>query len=250
MTAMRAIAFCFLKYPPEYVQLHLSIEKIFRLTNVNSQYQELLMSLPRINEAAPDFNANTTHGPRSLADYKGKWLILFSHPADFTPVCTTEFMGFAKKADLFKSMNCELLGLSIDSIYSHLAWMQSIKNNFGMEIPFPIIDDIKMDVAQAYGMIHPGAADTQAVRATFFIDPEGKMRAMVYYPMSNGRSIDEFVRLLQAMQTSDANKIATPEGWTPGCDVIVPPPKSPEAIAQRLTEGYAMKDWYFATKSL
>jgi peroxiredoxin (alkyl hydroperoxide reductase subunit C) len=250
MTAMRAIAFCFLKYPPEYVQLHLSIEKIFRLTNVNSQNQELLMSLPRINEAAPDFNANTTHGPRSLADYKGKWLILFSHPADFTPVCTTEFMGFAKKADLFKSMNCELLGLSIDSIYSHLAWMQSIKNNFGMEIPFPIIDDIKMDVAQAYGMIHPGAADTQAVRATFFIDPEGKMRAMVYYPMSNGRSIDEFVRLLQAMQTSDANKIATPEGWTPGCDVIVPPPKSPEAIAQRLTEGYAMKDWYFATKSL
>jgi peroxiredoxin (alkyl hydroperoxide reductase subunit C) len=250
MTAMRAIVFCFLKYPPEYVQLHLSIEKIFRLTNVNSQYQELLMSLPRINEAAPDFNANTTHGPRSLADYKGKWLILFSHPADFTPVCTTEFMGFAKKADLFKSMNCELLGLSIDSIYSHLAWMQSIKNNFGMEIPFPIIDDIKMDVAQAYGMIHPGAADTQAVRATFFIDPEGKMRAMVYYPMSNGRSIDEFVRLLQAMQTSDANKIATPEGWTPGCDVIVPPPKSPEAIAQRLTEGYAMKDWYFATKSL
>jgi peroxiredoxin (alkyl hydroperoxide reductase subunit C) len=250
MTAMRAIAFCFLKYPPEYVQLHLSIEKIFRLTNVNSQNQELLMSLPRINEAAPDFNANTTHGPRSLADYKGKWLILFSHPADFTPVCTTEFMGFAKKADVFKSMNCELLGLSIDSIYSHLAWMQSIKNNFGMEIPFPIIDDIKMDVAQAYGMIHPGAADTQAVRATFFIDPEGKMRAMVYYPMSNGRSIDEFVRLLQAMQTSDANKIATPEGWTPGCDVIVPPPKSPEAIAQRLTEGYAMKDWYFATKSL
>ena len=208
------------------------------------------MSLPRINEAAPDFNANTTHGPRSLADYKGKWLILFSHPADFTPVCTTEFMGFAHKAELFKSMNCELLGLSIDSIYSHLAWMQSIKNNFGVEIPFPIIDDIKMEVAQAYGMIHPGAADTQAVRATFFIDPEGKLRAMVYYPMSNGRSIDEFVRLLQAMQTSDANKIATPEGWTPGCDVIVPPPKTPEAIVKRQTEGYAMKDWYFATKSL
>ena len=208
------------------------------------------MSLPRINEAAPAFTANTTHGPRSLEDYKGKWLILFSHPADFTPVCTTEFMGFARKADLFKSMNCELLGLSINSIYSHLAWMQSIKNNFGVEIPFPIIDDIKMEVAQAYGMIHPGAADTQAVRATFFIDPEGKLRAMVYYPMSNGRSIDEFVRLLQAMQTSDANKIATPEGWTPGCDVIVPPPKSPEAIEARKGEGYAMKDWYFATKSL
>ena len=208
------------------------------------------MSMPLINEAAPAFSANTTHGLRSLADYKGKWLILFSHPADFTPVCTTEFIGFAKRSELFKSMNCELLGLSIDSIYSHLAWMQSIKYNFGVEIPFPIIDDIKMEVAQAYGMIHPGAADTQAVRATFFIDPEGKLRAMVYYPMSNGRSIEEFVRLLQAMQTSDANKIATPEGWTPGCDVIVPPPKTPEAIAKRKGEGYAMKDWYFSTKSL
>ena len=206
--------------------------------------------LPRINEPAPDFKVNTTHGERSLADYKGKWLVLFSHPADFTPVCTTEFIGFAKHAEQFKSMNCELLGLSIDSIYSHLAWMQSIKNNFGVEITFPIIDDIKMEVAQAYGMIHPGAADTQAVRATFFIDPEGKLRAMVYYPMSNGRSIDEFVRLLQAMQTSDANKIATPEGWTPGCDVIVPPPKTPAAIEARKAEGYAMKDWYFSTKSL
>ena len=206
--------------------------------------------LPRINEPAPDFKVNTTHGERRLADYKGKWLVLFSHPADFTPVCTTEFIGFAKAADTFKAMNCELLGLSIDSIYSHLAWMQSIKNNFGVEITFPIIDDIKMEVAQAYGMIHPGAADTQAVRATFFIDPEGKLRAMVYYPMSNGRSIDEFVRLLQAMQTSDANKIATPEGWTPGCDVIVPPPKTPAAIEARKAEGYAMKDWYFSTKSL
>ena len=208
------------------------------------------VGLPRINEPAPAFNVKTTHGERSLADYKGKWLILFSHPADFTPVCTTEFIGFAKAADQFKAMNCELLGLSIDSIYSHLAWMQSIKNNFGVEITFPIIDDIKMEVAQAYGMIHPGAADTQAVRATFFIDPEGKLRAMVYYPMSNGRSIDEFVRLLQAMQTSDANKIATPEGWTPGCDVIVPPPKTPAAIEARKAEGYAMKDWYFSTKSL
>lgn len=206
--------------------------------------------LPRINEPAPDFTANTTHGQKSLADYKGKWLVLFSHPADFTPVCTTEFIAFAKAADTFKAMNCELLGLSIDSIYSHLAWMQSIRDNFGVEIPFPIIDDIKMDVARAYGMIHPGAADTQAVRATFFIDPQGMLRAMVYYPMSNGRSISEFVRLLTAMQTSDANKIATPEGWTPGCDVIVPPPKTPAAIEARKGEGYAMKDWYFATRAL
>ena len=211
---------------------------------------ESASTFPRLNEPAPAFRANTTHGERCLEDYKGQWLILFSHPADFTPVCTTEFIAFAKASEKFKSMNCALLGLSIDSVYSHLAWMQSIKSSFDIEIPFPIIDDIKMDVARAYGMIHPGAADTQAVRATFFIDPEGKLRAMVYYPMSNGRSIDEFVRLLTAMQTSDANKVATPEGWIPGQDVIVPPPKTPAAIEVRKSEGYAMKDWYFATRAL
>ncbi len=207
-------------------------------------------SFPRLNEPAPAFSAKTTHGDRSLADYKGKWLILFSHPADFTPVCTTEFIGFQKHADTFRSMNCELIGLSIDSLYSHLAWTSSIKEKFGVEISFPIIEDIKMEVASAYGMVHPGAADTQAVRATFFIDPEGILRAMVYYPMSNGRSIEEFLRLLQAMQTSDANKIATPEGWTPGCDVIVPPPKTSEAVAKRPSEGYKTTDWYFSTRAL
>ena len=148
------------------------------------------VAFPRLNEPAPDFKAKTTHGERSLADYKGKWLILFSHPADFTPVCTTEFIGFQKAADTFRGMNCELIGLSIDSLYSHLAWTQNIQEKFGVEISFPIIEDIKMDVARAYGMVHPGAADTQAVRATFFIDPNGILRAMVYYPMSNGRSID------------------------------------------------------------
>lgn len=211
---------------------------------------ETTSSFPYLNEPAPEFKAKTTHGDRSLSDYKGKWLILFSHPADFTPVCTTEFIGFQKHAATFRSMNCELIGLSIDSLYSHLAWVQNIKEKFGVEISFPIIEDIKMDVAKAYGMVHPGAADTQAVRATFFIDPNGILRAMVYYPMSNGRSIDEFVRLLQAMQTSDANKIATPEGWTPGCDVIVPPPKTAEAVAARAGEGYNTVDWYFSTKKL
>jgi peroxiredoxin (alkyl hydroperoxide reductase subunit C) len=211
---------------------------------------ENVATFPRLNEAAPGFNAKTTHGDRTLSDYKGKWLILFSHPADFTPVCTTEFIGFQKHAATFRGMNCELLGLSIDSLYSHLAWTQNIQEKFGVEISFPIIEDIKMDVAKAYGMVHPGAADTQAVRATFFIDPNGILRAMVYYPMSNGRSIDEFVRLLQAMQTSDANKVATPEGWTPGCDVIVPPPKTPDAIKARLAEGYKTTDWYYSTKSL
>ena len=211
---------------------------------------ENVASFPRLNEAAPDFKAKTTHGERSLADYKGKWLILFSHPADFTPVCTTEFIGFERAAETFRSMNCELIGLSIDSLYSHLAWTQNIKEKFGVEISFPIIEDIKMEVASAYGMVHPGAADTQAVRATFFIDPNGILRAMVYYPMSNGRSIDEFVRLLKAMQTSDANQVATPEGWTPGCEVIVPPPKTAEAVAKRPSEGYKTTDWYFSTKSL
>ena len=163
---------------------------------------ENTVGLPQLNARAPEFKAVTTSGPRTLDDYKGKWLILFSHPADFTPVCTTEFIGFAKHFDKFQSMNCELLGLSIDSLFSHLAWMRNIKEKFGVTIPFPIIEDIKMDVARAYGMIHPGAADTQAVRATFFIDPKGVLRAMVYYPMSNGRSIEEFVRLLDAMQTT------------------------------------------------
>ena len=211
---------------------------------------EMTVQFPRLNERAPEFNAKTTFGERKLSDYEGKWLILFSHPADFTPVCTTEFIGFAKAAETFKSMNCELLGLSIDSLFSHLAWVRNIEEKFGQKITFPIIEDIKMEVASAYGMVHPGAADTQAVRATFFIDPKGILRAMVYYPMSNGRSINEFVRLLQAMQTSDKNSVATPEGWTPGCDVIVPPPKTSEAADKRASEGYNTVDWYYSTKKL
>ena len=209
-----------------------------------------IAAMPRINEPAPDFSAKTTHGQRSLTDYRGKWLVLFSHPADFTPVCTTEFMGFARHADEFKAMNTELLGLSIDSNYAHIAWVRSIKEKFGVEIPFPIIEDISMKVATAYGMVHPGASDTQAVRATFFIDPEGTMRAMVYYPMSNGRSIAEFVRLMQALQTADANKVATPEGWQHGDKVIVPPPQTAPAAEARAGEGYDYVDWYFSTKTL
>ena len=207
-------------------------------------------AMPRINEPAPAFKARTTHGERSLADYKGKWLVLFSHPADFTPVCTTEFMGFAKAADRFKALNCELLGLSIDSVHSHIAWMRSIEEKFGVEIPFPIIDDLSMNVAKAFGMIHPGASDTSAVRATFLIDPEGVIRAMVYYPMSNGRSVEEFIRLLTALQTSDANKVATPENWQPGEPVIVPPPATAEAAKARASEGYDYTDWYFSKKTL
>jgi peroxiredoxin (alkyl hydroperoxide reductase subunit C) len=206
--------------------------------------------MPRINEPAPAFEAKTTHGIRKLEDYKGKWLVLFSHPADFTPVCTTEFIAFAKRAEDFRKLNAELLGLSIDSTYSHLAWARNIKEKFGQEIPFPIIADLDMKVAQAYGMIHPGAADTSAVRATFIIDPEGMLRAMVYYPMTNGRSIDEFLRLLAALQTSDEHGVATPEGWQPGDKVIVPPPQDIDSAEARMNEGYECVDWYFCKKNL
>jgi len=211
---------------------------------------ETLPSMPRINEPAPAFSAKTTDGPRSLSDYKGKWLILFSHPADFTPVCTTEFMGFAKAAPEFAALNCELLGLSIDSVHSHIAWMRSIEEKFGVDIPFPIIEDLSMNVAKSFGMIHPGASDTSAVRATFIIDPQGIIRAMVYYPMSNGRSVDEFLRLLKALQTSDANKVATPENWQPGEPVIVPPPATAAAAKARAGEGYDYTEWYFSKKTL
>lgn len=217
---------------------------------MENQVENSVAAMPRMNEPAPAFEAPTTHGVKKLEDYKGKWLILFSHPADFTPVCTTEFMAFAKAHEEFQAMNTELLGLSIDSHYSHVAWVRNIKEKFGVEIPFPIIADLSMEVARAYGMIQPGASDTSAVRATFVIDPEGILRAMVYYPMTNGRSIPEFVRLVKALQTSDENKVATPEGWQPGEKVIVPPPASAEAAEARMDEGYECVDWYFCKKSL
>lgn len=207
-------------------------------------------TMPRINEPAPAFEARTTHGVKKLEDYRGKWLVLFSHPADFTPVCTTEFMAFAERHEQFQALNTELLGLSIDSYFSHIAWVRNIKEKFGVEIPFPIIEDLSMSVAKSYGMIHPGAADTSAVRATFVIDPDGILRAMVYYPMTNGRSIDEFLRLVSALQTSDTNGVATPEGWQPGDMVIVPPPADAAAVEARMNEGYECTDWYFCKKAV
>jgi peroxiredoxin (alkyl hydroperoxide reductase subunit C) len=206
--------------------------------------------IPRINEPAPAFSAKTTFGDRSLADYRGKWLVLFSHPADFTPVCTTEFTAFARAAKDFADANCELLGLSIDSIYSHLAWVGNIKEKFGVEIPFPIIEDLSMNVARAYGMIHPGASDTSAVRATFVIDPNGILRAMVYYPMTNGRSVAEILRLVRGLQTSIANGVATPEGWQPGDKVLAGAPKTVKEVDARLAEGLETTDWYFSMKRL
>jgi len=207
-------------------------------------------AFPQLNKPAPAFNAPTTHGPKTLEDYKGRWLVLFSHPADFTPVCTTEFMAFANKHEDFQKLGCDLLGLSIDSTFSHIAWTRNIKEKFGVEIPFPIIADLSMQVATAYGMIQPGASDTSAVRATFIIDDKGILRAMVYYPMTNGRSIDEFVRLVTALQASDANGIATPENWHTGDKVIVPPPATAAEAEARVNEGYECTDWYFCTKDL
>ena len=209
-----------------------------------------VQSCPRLNEPAPDFDAPTTDGRRTLEDYKGKWLILFSHPADFTPVCTTEFIAFAKRQADFEALGADLLGLSIDSHYSHIAWMRNIKEKFGVEINFPIIADLNMKVANAYGMIQPGASDTAAVRATFLIDPEGVLRAMVYYPMNAGRSVDEIYRLLVALQTAAENTCAMPENWTPGDPVIVPPPATADAAEARPGEGYDTVDWYFSTRQL
>jgi peroxiredoxin 2/4 len=205
---------------------------------------------PKLNEPAPDFEAPTTHGVKKLSDYKGKWLVLFSHPADFTPVCTTEFMAFANHYDDFKAINTELLGLSIDSNYSHIAWIRTIKEKFGVDIPFPVIADLSMEVAHKYGMVQPGASSTQAVRAVFIIDDKGILRAMVYYPLSNGRSIPEFLRIVKAMQTSDKHGIATPEGWQPGDKVIVPPPGTAADAEKRVNEGYECVDWFFCKKEL
>ncbi|AFL75220.1 peroxiredoxin [Thiocystis violascens] len=208
-------------------------------------------AMPRLNEAAPAFDAPTTHGRKTLEDYRGKWLVLFSHPADFTPVCTTEFMGFARRHADFQAIDCDLLGLSIDSHYSHVAWVRNIKEKFDVEIGFPIIADLSMQVAKAYGMIQPGASDTSAVRATFVIDPNGVLRAMLYYPMSNGRSIDEILRLVKAMQTSETHKVATPENWQPGDKVIVPPPGTVAEANARVAAGeHECVDWYFCKKSL
>jgi peroxiredoxin (alkyl hydroperoxide reductase subunit C) len=216
--------------------------------------------IPLIGEEAPAFEAETTQGTIKFPQqYKGKWVILFSHPADFTPVCTTEFVTFASMQDEFRKLNCELIGLSIDSTYSHIAWLRNIREHIeyrGMkdvEVNFPIIADLKMDVARKYGMVQPSASDTKAVRAVFFIDPAAKIRALIYYPLSNGRNFDEIKRLLVAMQTSDKYAVATPADWRPGNEVIIPPPATTEAARERVKgsgEGYRCEQWYLCLKKL
>ena len=220
--------------------------------------QKEIYNMPRIGEEAPHFVAKTTQGEIHFPeDYKGKWVILFSHPADFTPVCTTEFMTFASMQEEFKSMNVELIGLSIDSIYAHIAWLRTIKEKIkwngmeNLEVKFPVIEDIKMEVANKFGMISPKESTTQAVRAVFFIDSEAKIRTIMYYPQSLGRNFEEIKRVIQGLQKADAEGIATPANWHPGDDVIMPAPGScglaKERVESQDAETYCL-DWFLCFK--
>ena len=200
---------------------------------------------------APDFKANTTHGPIQFSEYiKDSWTILFSHPADFTPVCTTEMSGFATRGDEFRALNTKLIGLSIDSIHAHVAWVNNVKKNTGVLFDFPIIADIDMKVSQLYGMLQPNESETAAVRAVFFIDPAGKIRLIMYYPLNVGRNMDEILRVLNGLQVSDKHSVALPLDWKPGQKVIVPPPKTVAEMEEREKSNYEMIDFYLAKKDL
>lgn len=210
-------------------------------------------TMPLIGDPAPAFKAVTTQGNINFPeDYKGKWVILFSHPADFTPVCTTEFMTFASMIDEFKALNTELVGLSVDSLYSHIAWLRKIQEldwngKKNIEVTFPLIEDIRMEVANKYGMIQPGQSNTQAVRAVFIIDPDSKIRTILYYPLSTGRNFDEIKRIILALQKADKDGVATPADWRPGDDVIVPTAGSCGTAKDRMdnqTDDQYCLDWF------
>jgi len=209
---------------------------------------------PRIelNGPAPDFEANTTHGPIRLSTWqKDKWIILFSHPADFTPVCTTEFIEFAKSHEALAAKNVAVIGNSIDSIYSHIAWVRNIEEKFGVKIPFPVIADLDQRVARLYGMVHTPSSVTAAVRCVFFIDPKRTVRAMIYYPLNVGRNFDEILRVVDALQTADANGVACPANWRPGDEVIVPAPMTAQGAQDRVgNKDFTVTDWYFSKKKI
>lgn len=209
------------------------------------------ITMPRIGDVAPDFTADTTTGRLQFSDYiKDSWTILFSHPADFTPVCTTEMSGFAVEQSFFDEHKTKLIGLSIDSIHSHIAWVNNVKKNSGILFEFPIIADIDMSVSKKYGMLQPGESETSAVRAVFFIDPRGVIRLIMYYPLNVGRNMDEIKRALVALQTADEHKVAMPLDWKPGDQVIVPPPKTIAEMQEREASDYEMQDFYLAKKSI
>jgi peroxiredoxin 2/4 len=217
------------------------------------------ITMPRIGEKAPAFKAVTTQGEINFPEqYSGSWVILFSHPADFTPVCTSEFMTFASMEGQFAKANCKLVGLSVDGLYSHIAWLRTIKEKIeykgmkNVEVTFPLIEDITMEVAKTYGMIQPGESSTKAVRAVFVIDPKGIIRTIIYYPLSLGRNFDELYRVIIALQTADAFSVATPADWRPGDDVIVPTAGSCGVAKERMEnkEGMTCYDWFFCTKKI
>ena len=211
-----------------------------------------MYSMPRIGDTAPDFEAVTTKGPIQMSEFaKDKWTVMFSHPADFTPVCTTEMSGFALRKGEFDALNTELLGLSIDSIHAHLGWVQNVRETTGVYFDFPIIADIDMKVSKRYGMLQPNESETAAVRAVFFIDPSKKIRLIMYYPLNVGRNMDEILRALEALQISDKYKVALPLDWKKGDKVICPAPKSLNDLNARLADNSVEKvTWYLAKKSI
>ncbi len=208
--------------------------------------------MPRIGDQAPDFTAVTTKGQIKFSEFaKDKWIVLFSHPADFTPVCTTEMSGFATRKNEFEALNTEIIGLSIDSIHSHLAWVNNVRENTGVYFDFPIIADIDMKVSKLYGMLQPNESETAAVRAVFFIDPKKKIRLVMYYPLNVGRNMDEILRVLNGLQVSDANGVALPLNWKTGDRVIVPPPKNLDEMQERIDGDYPEKtDFYLVKRDL
>ena len=208
--------------------------------------------MPRIGDMAPDFTAVTTKGELTLSDYaKDKWIVMFSHPADFTPVCTTEMSGFATRKAEFDALNTELIGLSLDSIHAHLAWVNNVRENTGVYFDFPIIADLDMSVSKRYGMLQPNESTTAAVRAVFFIDPAKKIRLIMYYPLNVGRNMDEILRVLHALQVSDKHSVALPLNWNAGDKVIVPPPKTLDEMQARIDDDTIEKvDFYLARKDL
>lgn len=215
--------------------------------------EQIITTMPRIGEKAPDFMADTTAGRIRFSEFnKDSWVILFSHPADFTPVCTTELSRFAEEDQWFEERNTKLIGLSIDSVHSHLAWVNNVRKNLGTYMEFPIIADLDMKVAQLYGMLHPGESKTAAVRAVFVIDPQGIIRLILYYPLNLGRNMDEIKRIITGLQTADKHGCALPVNWKPGEKVIVPPPKSLNEMEERLemANGYEKVDFYLVKKEL
>lgn len=220
--------------------------------NNENLLQEPVTSMPRIGDTAPDFEAVTTKGKIKMSEFaKDKWTVMFSHPADFTPVCTTEMSGFAERKAEFNALNAELLGLSIDSIHAHLGWVQNVRENTGVYFDFPIIADIDMKVSKLYGMLQPNESETAAVRAVFFIDPSKKIRLIMYYPLNVGRNMDEILRVLDALQVSDEKGVAMPLDWKRGEKVICPPPKSLDALNDRLADDSVEKvTWYLAKKDI